>query len=132
MEFEILSKKILGCAIEVHRELGPGLLESTYEKCLAHELRENNINCTAQVALPVQYKGVNIDCGYRIDLLVEDSYIIELKSVDSLQQIHEAQILTYMKLAKIKTGLLINFNTKDAKTRNQTTCTLIFNPSCSS
>jgi len=115
MEFEILSKRILGCAIEVHRELGPGLLESTYEKCLLHELRENSINCIAQIALPVTYKGFHIDCGYRIDLLVEESIIVELKSVDLLQQIHEAQLLTYMKLAKIKTGLLINFNTRMLK-----------------
>ena len=102
MEFELLSKKILGCAIEVHRELGPGLLESTYEKCLTHELRENNINCITQITLPVKYKGIHIDCGYRIDLLVEDSFIVELKSVDSLHQIHEAQIMTYYETCKDK------------------------------
>ena len=112
MEFEQLSKRIIGCAIEVHRELGPGLLESTYEKCLTYELRTNNINCIAQMDLPVSYKGLHLDCGYRVDLLVEEHFIVELKSVDSLQQIHEAQLLTYMKLDKFRTGLLINFNTR--------------------
>ena len=115
MEFGQLSKHIIGCAIEVHRELGPGLLESTYEKCLLHELKALNIECIAQMPLPVIYKGVHIDCGFRIDLLVEGSFIVELKSVDSLLKIHKAQILTYMKLANIKTGLLINFNTKMLK-----------------
>ncbi|MHB0926694.1 MAG: GxxExxY protein [Gallionellaceae bacterium] len=97
--------------MEVHRELGPGLLESAYEKCLAHELKEHEIECVTQMSLPVAYKGFTLDCGYRVDMIVEGRLIVELKSVDSLQPIHEAQLLTYMKLANIGTGLLINFNT---------------------
>ena len=112
VEFDSLSKQLIGFAIEVHRELGPGLLESTYEKCLAHELRMHNIGCVTQMGLPVEYKGLSLNCGYRIDLMVEGCLIVELKSVDSLQRIHEAQLLTYMKLAHIRTGLLINFNSK--------------------
>ncbi len=112
MEFENLSKQIIGCAIEVHQELGPGLLESTYETCLLHELRMHNIECKSQVTLPVEYKGIHLDAEYRIDLIAEGKLIIELKSVESLLPIYSAQLLTYMKLAKIKTGLLINFNNK--------------------
>ncbi len=111
MEFDALSKRVIGFAIEVHRELDPGLLESAYEKCLAHELKEHEIECVTQMSLPVAYKGLNLDCGYRVDMIVKGRLIIELKSVDSLQPIHEAQLLTYMKLANIGTGLLINFNT---------------------
>ena len=111
MEFDALSKRVIGFAIEVHRELGPGLLESAYEKCLAHELKEHEIECVTQMSLPVAYKGLTLDCGYRVDMIVEGRLIVELKSVDSLQPIHEAQLLTYMKLANIGTGLLINFNT---------------------
>lgn len=112
MEFDALSNQVIGCAIEVHRELGPGLLESTYEQCLAHELMQNGIACQLQHPLPVQYKGLRLDCGYRVDVLVEDSLILELKSVAEIVGIHEAQLLTYMKLACIRTGLLINFNVK--------------------
>ncbi len=112
MKFDSLSKQVIGLAIEVHRELGPGLLESTYEKCLMYELRKSNINCINQMQLPVKYKGLTLDCGYRVDLLIDGKLIIELKSVDSLKAIHEAQLLTYMKLAGIRTGLLINFNTR--------------------
>jgi len=112
MEFDSLSNQVIGLAIEVHRELGPGLLESTYEKCLAHELSRHGIRCETQAILSVEYKGLSLDCGYRVDMMVEGMLIIELKSVDSIQRIHEAQLLTYMKLANIKTGLLINFNTK--------------------
>jgi len=90
--------------------LGPGLLESTYEQCLAHELQAKNINYKLQHPLAVEYKGVRLDCGYRVDIVVEDELILELKSVDKLKGIHEAQLLTYMKLANIKKGLLINFN----------------------
>lgn len=111
MEFDALSNKVIGLAIEVHRELGPGLLESAYEKCLAHELEEHGIECVTQESLAVAYKGLSLDCGYRVDMMVEGRLIVELKSVDSLQPIHEAQLLTYMKLANIRTGLLINFNT---------------------
>ena len=112
MEFDQLSKQVIGLAIEVHRELGPGLLESTYEKCLAYELKAHNIECVTQLVLPVKYKEINLDCGYRVDLMVEERLIVELKSVSSLQQIHEAQLLTYMKLAHIKIGLLVNFNSR--------------------
>ncbi len=110
--FDDLSNKVIGCAIEVHRELGPGLLESTYEHCLAHELSLNNIDFRLQHPLPVVYKGVHLDCGYRIDLLIDERLIVELKSVAQIKGIHEAQLLTYMKLAGIKTGLLVNFNEK--------------------
>lgn len=107
--------KIIGAAIDVHKALGPGLLESTYEECLSHEFDLQQINHKGQQALPVEYKGVKLDCGDRIDTLVEDLVIIELKAVDSLQPIHEAQILTYLKLAGIKVGLLINFNVQVLK-----------------
>lgn len=109
-KFGELSNKVIGCAIEVHRHLGPGLLESTYEQCLARELALAEIVFQRPAPLPVEYKGVELDCGYRIDLLIEKQLIIELKAVEQLLPIHEAQILTYMKLANISTGLLINFN----------------------
>jgi GxxExxY protein len=110
MKFEELSEQVLGCAIEVHRQLGPGLLESTYEQCLAYELSELEIPFKLQVALPVEYKQIKLDCGYRIDLLIDDRIVVELKSVDQLLPIHEAQILTYLKLSRVSVGLLINFN----------------------
>ena len=110
-----LTEKEIGCAIEVHRALGPGLLESTYEQCLARELTLNDVNFKLQHPLPVEYKGVHLDCGYRIDILIEDELIIELKAVDEIHGIHQAQILTYMKLSGISTGLLINFNVKILK-----------------
>ncbi len=110
MKFDELSNKVLGCAIEVHRELGPGLLEPTYEQCLAYELTEAKIPFKLQVELPVEYKRIKLACGYRIDLLAADRLIVELKSVDQLLKIHEAQVLTYMKLAAVRVGLLINFN----------------------
>ena len=112
VEFDELSKTVIGCALEVHRHLGPGLLESTYEQCLAAELSEAGIPFRLQAELPVNYKKKRIDCGYRIDVFVNDALIVELKSVDRLLPIHEAQLLTYMKLANIRTGLLINFNVK--------------------
>ncbi|MBG0779241.1 MAG: GxxExxY protein [Desulfotignum balticum] len=115
MEFDELSNRVIGCALEVHRELGPGLLESTYEQCLAHELQRNGIRFKLQYPLPVDYKGVRLDCGYRIDMLIENTLLVELKSVDTLKKIHEAQLLTYMKLADIKTGLLLNFNVRMLK-----------------
>ncbi|MBN1970570.1 MAG: GxxExxY protein [Candidatus Delongbacteria bacterium] len=111
MKFSDLSNKVIGCAIEVHKALGPGLLESTYKQCLAHELTLNNIKFKIEETLPVKYKGIMLDCGYRIDLLIEDEIIIELKSVEEVKGIHKAQILTYMKLSGIETGFLINFNT---------------------
>ncbi|MEY4181068.1 MAG: hypothetical protein RLY70_4643 [Planctomycetota bacterium] len=110
MEFDELSNRVIGCAIEVHRHLGPGLLESAYEQCLAHELSCNEIAFQLQLALPVQYKEVRLDCGYRIDILIENRLIVELKSVAEIKGIHEAQLLTYMKLAGVKIGLLMNFN----------------------
>ncbi|MGD9874743.1 MAG: GxxExxY protein [Kiritimatiellia bacterium] len=115
MKFSELSNRVIGCAIEVHRNLGPGLLESTYEHCLAHELQLQEIHFTRQQAIPVQYKGVALDCGYRADLMVDNQIILELKSADKLVGIHEAQLLTYMKLAGVKQGLLINFNVKCLK-----------------
>jgi GxxExxY protein len=110
-----ISYKIIGCAYAVHSELGPGLLESTYEACLEYELRKLGFKVEKQKSLPVIYHGVRLDAGYRIDLLIENKIIIELKSVENIIPIHEAQLLTYLKLAKIKLGLLINFNVKDLK-----------------
>jgi len=112
IEFSEISNKVIGCAIEVHKTLGPGLLEAAYQQCLAHELRLNNIDFELEKPLPVVYKDVRLNCGYRIDLLIENKLIIELKSVESFNPIHDAQILSYMKLAEIKHGLLINFNVK--------------------
>lgn len=111
-EFSKLSNTIIGCAIEVHKTLGPGLLESTYQQCLAHELKLNGVSFKLELPLPVEYKGIYIECGYRIDMLVENEIILELKSVEELKGIHEAQLLTYMKLAGMKQGFLINFNVR--------------------
>lgn len=110
-----LTYNIIGCAYNVHSDLGPGLLESTYEACLEYELIQAGLNVKRQVALPVNYKDIKLEVGYRIDLLVEDKVIIELKAVENIAPIHEAQLLTYLKLSNIKTGLLINFNVKDLK-----------------
>ena len=103
---------IVKSALEIHRVLGPGLLESTYETCLIYELIQCGLNVESQKALPVLYKEIKLDCGYRIDILVEKKVIIEIKSVESLNDIHMAQILTYLKLSNCKLGYLINFNTK--------------------
>ena len=105
-----ISGKIIGAAIEVHKHLGPGLLESAYEECLCYELDLREIKFKRQVPLPLNYKGLNLDCGYRLDLLVEDKVIVELKTVEAIAPIHEAQILTYLKLRDIRLGLIINFN----------------------
>jgi GxxExxY protein len=110
MDRDPLTEKVIGCAIEVHRNLGPGLLESAYEQCLVHEMSMQEMPFRAQVPLPVQYKGVHLDCGYRIDILFAEQVIVELKSVEKMTGLHEAQLLTYMKLAGIEKGLLINFN----------------------
>jgi GxxExxY protein len=110
MELNDLSEKVIGCAIKIHRALGPGLLESTYEVCLVHELRKSGLKVERQVELPVFYDGIKLDAGYKLDIIVEDAIILELKSVENLLPIHEAQILTYLKLANKKLGLLINFN----------------------
>ena len=105
-----ITHEIIGAAIEVHKRLGPGLLESAYEECLLHELRIRNLAVERQKGLPVIYKEVKLDCGYRLDLLVEGRVVVELKSVENLAPIHEAIILTYLRLSGQKTGLLINFN----------------------
>jgi GxxExxY protein len=107
-----ITYEIIGCAYKVHSELGPGLLESTYEVCLEYELLQKGYRVQRQLALPVVYNDVKLDAGYRIDLLVEDEVIIELKSVEAVLPIHEAQLLTYLKLSGKKLGLLINFNVK--------------------
>ena len=113
--FDNLSYAVIGAAIEVHRHLGPGLLESTYQQCLARELLLNHIDFKMEYPLPVEYKGIRLDCGYRIDMFVEDAIILELKSIDRLNAIHEAQLLSYMKLAKVDHGFLINFNVEVLK-----------------
>lgn len=109
-EIDSLSNKIIGAAIEVHRLLGPGLLESAYEECLSRELELRGIKVQRQVILPIEYKGIKIESAYRLDLLVEDRIIIELKSVAAIEPIHESQLLTYLKLTKLWLGLVINFN----------------------
>ena len=110
MDVNQLTGRIIGAAIEVHKTLGPGLLESAYEECLCRELDLQGLHYTRQEPLPIEYKGVKLDCGYRIDVLVEDVVIVELKSVEALEPIYEAQLLTYLKLTGRKVGLLINFN----------------------
>jgi GxxExxY protein len=114
-ELNKITEAIIGAAIEVHRVLGPGLLESAYLACLVFELRQRGFQVLEQVPLPLIYKEVELDCGYRLDLLVNDAVIVEVKSVDSLAPIHEAQLLSYLKLADCKLGLLINFNVKMLK-----------------
>jgi GxxExxY protein len=105
-----LTRNIIGAAIEVHRALGPGLLESTYQTCLAHELALREIAFEREKPLPVEYKSISLECGYRLDFLVEEKVVVELKSVAEMLPVHEAQLLTYMKLAGCRVGLLINFN----------------------
>jgi GxxExxY protein len=114
-KFDPLSGRVIQCALAVHRSLGPGLLESVYEQCLAHELSLAGIHTERQRAVPLNYKDLRIECGYRLDLLVDDQLVVELKTVDQLLPVHEAQILTYMKMSGMKTGLLINFNSKFLK-----------------
>ena len=109
-KYSDLTGKIIGCAIEVHKALGPGLLESACEECLAYELRNAGMRVEQQKALPIVYKDIKLDCGYRIDILVEDTVVVELKSVDALNPVHEAQVLTYLKFSGKKIGLLMNFN----------------------
>jgi GxxExxY protein len=106
-----ISRRVIGAAIEVHKHLGPGLLESAYEACLCRELDLKGIRYQRQVPVPVRYKGLDLDCAYRIDVLVEDLVIVELKAVDKLESIHEAQVITYLKLTDRWLGLLLNFNT---------------------
>jgi GxxExxY protein len=110
MELNRITEQIIGAAIEVHRALGPGLLESAYEECLCRELSLREIPFERQRPLPVEYKGTTLDCGYRLDLLVMGTVVVEIKAVECIEPIHEAQLLTYMKLGGLKLGLLINFN----------------------
>jgi GxxExxY protein len=107
---EQLTERIIGAAIEVHRELGPGLLESAYEECFCHELHLHNLSFRRQIDLPVAYKGLKLDCGYRLDVVVEDLVVVEMKSIDQVLPIHHAQLLTYLRLSGKNVGLLINFN----------------------
>lgn len=112
MEINELTEIAIGCAIEVHRNLGPGLLESAYQECLFYELKTHDLHVEREINLPIIYKEIKIDHGYRIDLLIENRLVIELKTVEKFTDVHTAQILTYMRLADYSTGLLINFNTK--------------------
>jgi GxxExxY protein len=105
-----LTERIIGAAIEVHKELGPGLLESAYQACLAREFELSGLSFIQEKPLPVSYKGVKLDCGYRLDFLIEGKVVVELKAIDAIAEIHEAQLLTYLKLTGCKVGLLINFN----------------------
>lgn len=110
MEENNLSGLIIGCAMKVHSALGPGLLESVYEECLFYELRKAKLNVGKQIPVPLVYQEVQMECAYRLDLIVENKIIVEVKAVESLQPIHSVQLLTYLKLTKCKLGLLINFN----------------------
>ncbi len=112
MENDKLTEQVIGLAIEVHRHLGPGLLESAYQECLYYELQKANLKVERELKLPIKYKEIKLDHGYRIDLLIENQLVIELKTVETFTDVHKAQILTYMRLGNYKTGLLINFNTK--------------------
>ena len=109
-ENDFLTEKIVGLGIEVHRTLGPGLLESAYEECLCFELGQNALAFRRQVSLPIMNKSVKLGCGYRLDIVIEDQVIVELKTVERLMPIHEAQMLTYLRLSAIRIGLLLNFN----------------------
>jgi len=110
-----LTEKIIGCAIEVHKAIGPGLLESAYEECLCYELSQNGLNFERQVPLPVVYKGVKLDCGYKLDIIVENIVIIELKAVDRIIAIHEAQLLSYLRMLDLRVGLILNFHSSVLK-----------------
>ena len=111
-----LTEAIIGGAITVHRELGPGLLESVYEKCLAFELADRGLSVTTQKEIPVRYKNLTFDCSFRADLIVDNKVLVELKSIDRLTLVHTSQVITYLKLTGLKTGLLINFNVQTLKT----------------
>ncbi|MEX2310381.1 MAG: GxxExxY protein [Pirellulales bacterium] len=112
---EDLTSQIIGAAIEVHRELGPGLLESAYEECFCHELNTRAISFRRQVPFPVAYKRVRLDCGYRADLIVDNRVVVELKAIDQLTDLHKAQLLTYLRITRLKVGLLFNFNVEVLK-----------------
>ena len=105
-----ITEQIIGSAMEVHRAIGPGLLESAYEACLVYELRERGLRVEQQMPLPIIYRGVRLDCGYRLDLVVADCVIVEIKAVEKLNSVHEAQLLSYLKLANCRVGLLLNFH----------------------
>jgi GxxExxY protein len=107
---EELTSSIIAAAIEVHRALGPGLLESAYEACLCHELAARNLRFSRQESLPIEYRGTRLDCGYRLDLVVEETVVVELKCVEEISDLHKAQLLTYLKLSGKSVGLLLNFN----------------------
>ncbi|HZR56210.1 MAG TPA: GxxExxY protein [Terriglobales bacterium] len=107
---EALTEKVIGAAIEVHRELGPGLMESAHEECLCHELHLHGLSFQRQAPLPVRYKAVNLDCGYKLDLVVDNAVILELKCVEHILPVHEAQLLTYLKMTGLHVGLILNFH----------------------
>ncbi|MEQ1604974.1 MAG: GxxExxY protein [Pyrinomonadaceae bacterium] len=109
-QINFITEKIIGCAIEVHRAIGPGLLESAYEECLCYEMAQCGLAFRRQIPLPVVYKEVSLDCGYRLDIIVEESVILEIKAVERLISIHEAQLLSYLRMLKMKVGLLLNFH----------------------
>jgi len=115
MEYEELSEKIIKCAMDVHTALGPGLLENSYKECLFYKLNKSGITVEKEKSLPLVFEEVNLDCGYRIDLLVENKIVVELKSVKKIEDVHLAQLLTYLKLGKYKVGLLLNFNVTSLK-----------------
>lgn len=115
MEIEVVFKKVLDCAFTVHTELGPGLLESAYEECLLYELEETGLMVLSQWPIPLVYKKRQLEIGYRVDLLVENKVIVEVKAIQSLEDIHLAQVLTYLRLSGCKLGLLVNFNVKHLK-----------------
>ena len=117
-ENDLPTRQVIGFAIEVHRQLGPGLLESAYQVCLCHELSLRGLGFRTEVGLPVDYKGVHLDCGYRMDLVIEDKVAVELKSVDKILPIHQAQLMTYLHLSKMRVGLLINFNVRRNSPKN--------------
>lgn len=115
MEINEISEKIIGCAINVHKELGPGLLESAYQTCLIYELRSEGLSIRSEVPMPIIYKDVKIDHGYRMDIQVEEKVAVEIKTVESFTDVHHAQLLTYLRLGDYRLGLLINFNVKMLK-----------------
>jgi len=114
-ELNSITRDVIGAAIDVHRALGPGLLESAYQVCLVHELRERGLRAAEQVPLPVRYKEVQLECGYRLDLVINDCVVVEVKSVETVLPVHRAQSLSYLKLSGHKIGLLINFNVRVLK-----------------
>jgi len=115
MEFEETTEKIIKCAMDVHTALGPGLLENAYKECLFYKLSKAGLIVEKEKSMPLVFDGINLDCGYRIDLLVENNIVVELKSVKKIEDIHMSQILTFLKLGKFKVGLLINFNVNSLK-----------------